>query len=146
MDRGPDAQRAAAEQGRSGARALIDSATRDCLVTGYEPFIETLSLPDPNDRHVLAAATVGRCDVIVTANGKDLPAAILLPLGIGVQHPDEFLRNHLTLAPGVVCGAIRKVRARLRKPPYSVREYLSLLTRQGLVATVRQLDQFVDLL
>jgi hypothetical protein len=47
-------------------RALMDSHIRDCLVSGYESQIPTLELPDPDDRHVLAAAIVGRCDVIVT--------------------------------------------------------------------------------
>ena len=41
-------------------RDLMDTATRDSLVTGYEALIDTLSLPDPDDRHVLAAAIVGR--------------------------------------------------------------------------------------
>jgi hypothetical protein len=108
--------------------------------------IDTLSLPDPNDRHVLAAAIVGRCDVIVTQNQKDFPDEALAPLDIEAQHPDEFLCNHLSLAPGVVCGAVRKVRARLQKPPYSVEEYLATLTRQGLVATVTELQPFADLL
>jgi hypothetical protein len=54
--------------------------------------------------------------------------------------------NHLSLAPGVVCGAVRKVRARLRNPPFSVEDYLATLTRQGLVATVGELQSFVDLL
>jgi len=36
----------------------MDKATRDSLVTGYEALIDTLSLPDPDDRHVLAAAIV----------------------------------------------------------------------------------------
>ena len=34
-------------------------AVDDCLVTGYEDLIESLSLPDPDDRHVLAAADLG---------------------------------------------------------------------------------------
>jgi hypothetical protein len=75
-------------------RDLMDSNTRDALVTGYESLIPTLQLPDPNDRHVLAAAIVGRCDVIVTANLKDFPYAVLVPFGIEAQHPDEFLCNH----------------------------------------------------
>jgi hypothetical protein len=36
--------------------ALMNKAVADCLVTGYEHLIDQLSLPDPNDRHVLAAA------------------------------------------------------------------------------------------
>ena len=46
-------------------RDLMDKATRDSLIAGYESLIPALSLPDPNDRHVLAAAIVGHCDVIV---------------------------------------------------------------------------------
>jgi hypothetical protein len=34
----------------------MNEVVRDCLVTGYEDSIESLSLPDPDDRAVLAAA------------------------------------------------------------------------------------------
>jgi hypothetical protein len=53
-------------------RSLMDSAVRDCLVMGYAGLIPSLSLPDPDDRHVLAAAIVGRCDVICYAESKRL--------------------------------------------------------------------------
>ncbi len=89
---------------------------------------------------------MGRCDVIVTQNLKDFPEAALARFEIEAQHPEEFLCNHLSLAPGVFCGAVRKVRARLLKPSYSVEEYLATLTRQGLVATVRELQSLADLL
>lgn len=105
-----------------------------------------LTLPDPDDRHVLAAAIVGRCDAIVTQNQKDFPKEALAPFGIETQHPDDFFRNQLSLAPGLACSALRKVRARLKNPPKSVDEYLSILTQQGLVATVADLEQFADLL
>jgi len=49
-------------------RDLMNDAVRDCLITGYEDLIPALTLPDPDDRHILAAAIVGRCDVIVTRN------------------------------------------------------------------------------
>jgi predicted nucleic acid-binding protein len=142
MRRDPPPDRAALER----TRKLMDQATRDSLVTGYEPLIASLTLPDPDDRHVLAAAIVGRCDVIVTQNRRDFPEAALAPFAIEAQHPDVFLYNHLSLAPGVVCSAVRKVRARLRNPPFSVEDYLATLTRQGLVATVGELQSFVDLL
>lgn len=127
-------------------RDLMDRATRDCLATGYKSLILALTLPDPDDRHVLAAAIVGRCDTIVTQNLKDFPPEALAPFGIETQHPDDFFRNQLSLAPDLVCSALRKVRARLKNPPKSVDEYLSILTQQGLVATVADLEQFADLL
>lgn len=127
-------------------RDLMDTAVRDALVTGYESLIPTLALPDPDDRHVIAAAIVGRCDVIITQNLKDFPEHLVSPFGIEIQHPDEFLGNLLSLAPGAFCGAIQKVRARLKNPSYSVDEYLAILTQQGLVATVAELEQFSALI
>jgi hypothetical protein len=44
-------------------RELMDTAVPDCLVTGYQSLIDSLKLPDPQDRHVLAAAIVGRASV-----------------------------------------------------------------------------------
>ena len=60
----------------------MDRATRDCLVVGYEKLVPSLRLPDPNDRHVLAAAIAGSCDVIVTQNLRDFPKSCLAPYGI----------------------------------------------------------------
>jgi hypothetical protein len=138
----PHRNRAALER----TRDMMDCATRDCLVTGYESLIPSLTLPDSDDRHVLAAAIVGKCDVIVTQNLQDFPITALEPFGIEVQHPDEFLVNHLNLASGIFCGAIRTIRKRLVNPPYSVCEYLDTLTQQGLVATVAELEMFTELL
>lgn len=138
----PHRNRAALER----TRDLMDSKTRDCLVTSYEALIPVIELPDPNDRHVLAAAIVGRCDVIVTQNLKHFPEAALVPYGINAQHPDVFLCYHLNLAQGLFCGAVQKVRARLQKPPYAIEEYLDTLTRNGLVATASELRPFAHLL
>ncbi len=134
----PHRDRAALER----TRDLMDQATRDCLITGYEPLIMGLALPDPDDRHVLAAAIVGRCDAIITFNQKDFPPSTLASYGIETQHPDDFCRSQLSLAPGLVCSALRKVRARLKNPPKNADEYLAILTQQGLVATVAELEQF----
>lgn len=138
----PHRDRAALER----TRDLMDKNVRDCLVTGYESLIPSLDLPDPDDGHVLAAAIVGRCDAIVTQNLKDFPPEVLAPFGIETQHPDDFFCNQLSLAPGLVCSALRKVRARLKTPPKTAEEYLAILTQQGLVATVAELEQFSDLI
>lgn len=142
LRREPHRDRAKLEQ----TRDRMDAATRDAVVTGYEAMIPGLTLPDENDRHVLAAAIAGRCDVIVTQNLKHFPESTLSAFDIEAQHPDEFLSNHLNLAPGIFCSAVAKVRARLTNPPYSVEDYLATLTRQGLVATVAELEAFAELL
>jgi len=54
-------------------RELMNRAIRDVVVTGYEPLIEVLDLPDAGDRHVLAAAIKANAQIIVTENTKDFP-------------------------------------------------------------------------
>ncbi len=71
-------------------RTLMNEAVRNCLVTGYEELISSLSLPDPDDRHVLAAAIRARADVIVTFNLSDFPVETLAGFNIEARHPDDF--------------------------------------------------------
>lgn len=127
-------------------RDLMDQSVRDCLITGYQDLASTFILPDQDDAHVLAAAIVGRCDVIITRNLKDFPEMILQQYDLVAQDPDEFLCNHLSLAPGHFCTSIRTVRHRLQNPPKTGDEYLDILTGHGLVATAAELRQFKNLI
>ena len=68
-------------------RELMCASVRDCLVTGYEPLIDVLELPDPNDRHVLAAAIRSRAQIIVTNNLRDFPSDQTVPLGCRSENP-----------------------------------------------------------
>lgn len=61
------------EQQASRLRERMNAAVRDCLVVGYEPLVEVLDLPDPDDRHVLAAAIKVNAQLIVTWNRRDFP-------------------------------------------------------------------------
>jgi len=72
-------------------RDLMDAHAKDARVTGYELLIDTLDLPDPDDRHVLAAAICCGADAIVTFNLKDFPKDKLAHYGIEVIHPDDFI-------------------------------------------------------
>jgi predicted nucleic acid-binding protein len=123
-------------------RDLMNAHSRDALITGYEQLIGILDLPDPNDRHILAAAIKGRADLIVTANLKDFPAEALEPWGIEARHPDEFLVNQFHLSQPDFLQAVRTVRQRLKNPPKSVEEYLDTLRAQGLLATVKAIEPF----
>jgi predicted nucleic acid-binding protein len=124
-------------------RALMDEHAIDALVTGYEALIPSLQLPDPNDRHVLAAAIRARADVIVTANLRDFPAGLLAPLAMEAQHPDEFVLHLLDLSPTLVVKAAQDHRQSLKNPAMSVEAYLTALERQGLTQTVSMLREYI---
>ncbi len=122
-------------------RALMNASGLDCLVSGYAHLVAGLQLPDERDRHVLAAAI--RCDaaVIVTCNQRDFPAVYLGQFGVDAQHPDEFISDLLAADQENVLRSVRQVRSRLRNPMLSVEEYLDILSRQALPATVAALDR-----
>ena len=109
----PDLRREKLER----TRPLMDEHAPDALVAGYHHIIPGLTLPDPNDRHVLAAAICGHADVIVTINLKDFPAQAIKSFGIEAQHPDEFILHLINLAPGRVLKAAEDHRISLKKPP-----------------------------
>jgi len=125
-------------------RQLMDAHADHCLVTGYEGIIGRLALPDPGDRHVLAAAIVGRVEAIVTFNKTDFPDEVLGSFGMEAIHPDDFLSGQIDLDRAPVVTAVRRVRARLRNPPRTAREYLDALVKQRLPATVSLLEQDID--
>lgn len=127
-------------------RSLMDAAVPDCLVTGFEGLIESLELPDPNDRHVLAAAIRCGAQIIVTKNLKDFPSEILEQFGIEAQHPDEFLDYQFGLRPNLVVRAAKEQRKRWKNPPLTAEEYLERLSSQGLVVTAEKLGDYMDLI
>jgi len=114
------------------------------MVTGYESLIPSLALPDPDDRHVLAAAIVGRADVIVTRNIGDFPDEFLLRYDIEAQHPDAFLRHIIDRAPALVVNAVRAQQASMTRPPFSMAKLLALFERVGLAETVAELRRLIE--
>ena len=126
-------------------RRLMDQAAPDALVTGYEPLIESIELPDPDDRHVLAAAIRCGASVIVTLNLADFPAHALANFRIEAQHPDDFVLALLDAFPDFVLEAARTHRASLKNPPKTQEEYLAEHNAQGLEKSVSVLrDLTVD--
>lgn len=127
-------------------RDLMNSNVRDCLVDGYQELISGLSLPDKNDRHVLAAAIHSGCSVIVTYNLKDFPSKILGKYDIEAQHPDEFISHLIDLDTDTVCFALKRHRLTLKNPPKTVNEYLDTLSKYSLSKTINQLRPFENVL
>jgi hypothetical protein len=121
---------------------LMDQAIPDACVHDYEDLITGLTLPDCDDRHVLAAAIRCGASVIVTFNQKDFPCKTLEPFGIEAQHPDEFVDNLFGLDPAAVVAAAPKQRRQLKMPAMDVETFLDLLQRQGLVKSVQALSGY----
>lgn len=121
---------------------LMDRAIPDGLVDGYQDLITGLRLPDPDDRHVLAAAIHCGASVIVTFNQRDFPAELLTSYGVESQHPDEFVDNLFDLDAAVVVAAAQRQRAQLKNPPADVDSYLETLFRQGLVQSAKALATY----
>jgi len=127
-------------------RDLMDAHVRDAKVIGYEGLIEVLQLPDPKDRHVLAAAIRCNADAIVTFNLKDFPEAALAQYEIDVIHPDDFIYYQIDMAPARCCEALRNQRLALQNPAYTVDEFLATLQKQQLPQTVSKLREFIGFL
>jgi predicted nucleic acid-binding protein len=68
-------------------RTLMGAAVRDWKISGYEPLIDAVKLPDPDDRHVFAAAIRARAQVIVTSNLQPLPYRRATSVGHRAQVP-----------------------------------------------------------
>ncbi len=110
---------------------LMNRHIDDCLVTGYEHRIESLNLPDENDRHVLAAAIECGASIIVTANLGDFPAETLITSGIKPMTADEFLCDLLDTyedtGERVLEEAVRAIKCRLKNPAMSWSQYFECL-------------------
>ena len=68
-------------------------------------------LPDPNDVHVLAAASDAGADRLVTLNIRDFPRSDVAGEGILLQSPDPFLMDLFAADAEAVARAVETVRA-----------------------------------
>ena len=116
----------------SARRDAMIAAIEDSLVEEFEDLIPTLTLPDADDRHVLAAAIKAEATLIITFNLKDFPPAMLATYGVAAIHPDEFVTALLNEMPADVVTVLQQMRARRRRPAISAEDFLLLLERQGL--------------
>jgi predicted nucleic acid-binding protein len=96
----------------------------EAMVTNYEPLIPSMT-NDAKDRHVLAAAIVGRADVIVTNNEKHFPSSSCEPYNIDVQSADQFLCYQWDVEdPVAVISILEHWASVLENPPYTLEDLL----------------------
>ena len=126
------------EQLQSTIRGM-DLAFPDSNVENYESLISSITLPDVNDRHVVAAAIRSKANVIVTYNLKDFPHSVTSEFDLEIQHPDIFLINVFDLNPGKATDAFKKLVKRLKNPPKSYADVLEKLAKSDLKEIIEKL-------
>jgi predicted nucleic acid-binding protein len=127
-------------------RRLMDASVLDAVVTGYEPLIPSLMLPDPDDRHVLAAAIVCKASCIVTFNLTDFPSKELAPYGLHAVHPDDFLLDVESIDPSAFAAAVRADLLHYRAPPQVLEDYVAALVTAGVPQIAEQIRQLALIL
>jgi len=130
---------------RSQQRAMHEHFA-EAIVTGHEPLVPALNLPDPDDRHVLAAAIQCGAQHIVTENLTDFPADILEQFEIEAIDADEFLSRTFDLYPSEALAVLRTLRKHYNNPPFSPPEFILDLTAKGLPKLAARARQHRDFL
>lgn len=103
-----------------------------------------LDLPDPNDRHVLAAAILAGADRIITLNLRDFPAWALAGHGLRALHPDLFLLDLWRAHPRAVAESVGAVHAKARRLSGEDLALRGLLKRAQLPRLGKALERWPD--
>lgn len=109
----------------------MDGAIEDALVEGWEPLERSIELPDPNDRHVVAAALRVRANAIITENIKDFPETVLGSLGLETIWLDDFLLDQYDLNPSATRRVVLEQAAAMTQPQVELDVLLARLGRSG---------------
>jgi predicted nucleic acid-binding protein len=121
-------------------RAFMDMAIGNDLIENYDRHIESLILPDPDDRHVLAAAIEAEAEILLTYNLRDFPEMVVATYGISVLQPDNFLCLFIRKEAETVLLVIEEIRVKRKPPEISQTKLLEKLARLSIPGFVRMLQ------
>lgn len=122
-------------------RELLVQAIPESLVDDFHKLIRSLLLPDPDDRHVFAAAITCKARTIVTMNLRDFPDYALSKYGITAVHPDNFVLDLIDRYPDKITSIIAQQSSALRRPPISIAQVLSKLEQCGLTNSTERIRE-----
>ncbi|MGC6400293.1 PIN domain-containing protein [Sphingomonas sp. FW199] len=124
----------------------IRNAFPESCVEGGQSLIDSLNLPDENDRHVLATAIRTGAEHIVTENLRDFPDDALAQYGITAVSADDFLSSTYELYPSEGLAALRTMRRAYRQPCLTPSEFIFDLQVKGLPKLASMLRESIDVL
>ena len=103
--------------------------------------VRHLTLPDPNDRHVIAAAVAAEVDLICTDDRTGFPPKVMADFGIDITTPDSLLSALIEQAPDAMLNAHRMAVSRL--PGASDHSTIAALKRAGAIRTAHLMESLL---
>jgi hypothetical protein len=122
-------------------RRLMDDALPTAMVSGYENHIPEANLPDPNDRHVVAAGIAAAATIILTWNLRHFPAKELTKFGLRRETPDAFLSGLYDKVPDLTIGSLANARRNLTKTRVSASDFIKILNSQKLIELAKRAEK-----
>ena len=122
----------------------MNRAFPDADVKHFEPLIDSLTLPDANDRHVLAAGICCRANYISTFNLKDFPKSRLKPFDIEAISPDTLIMELIDQDQEKVLHAFQNQVRFLKNPPKTPQQVVSALLKCGLKKTSTWIEMTIE--
>ena len=98
-----------------------------------------LTLPDPDDVHVLQAALAAEATSLLTFNLTDFPEDVCRRVGIEVLHPDAFLIRLHQAQPEVLQQTLLRLQRQKVRPALSWQDLAGAFERAGLTQFSRML-------
>jgi predicted nucleic acid-binding protein len=120
-------------------RALMDRAIDHDLIENYQRHIVDINIPDPNDRHVLAAAIEAGAEILLTYNLRDFPNSKVAMYGVTVIHPDNLLGELIAEESKTVLSVIEEMRLKRQRPEISQLQLLESFSRLNIPGFVGML-------
>lgn len=106
------------------ARAEMENAFPGANFDPDPHTLATVTLPDMNDVHVVAAAVAAQARTIVTYDTHHFPASALYPLALRKETPDAFCARLFVETQAEVVEGARSHRTSLKRPSYDPDSYL----------------------
>lgn len=129
--------------GIARSEQLMRQSYEDCwLETGsYEMFIDKINLPDPDDRHVVAAAIACKAQSIVTDDLGHFPDSELDRFDLERMTADDFLATAFDLYPNRAVSILANHRGMLKRSNPSPERYVDLLQKRKLPKLAARADE-----
>jgi hypothetical protein len=119
----------------------MEQALPAAMVAGYENHVSAIDLPDPNDRHVVAAGIAAAASIILTWNVRHFPAKELKKFGLRRETPNTLLCAIYDEVPDLMIGSLANARRNLTRSGVSASDFIKVLRGQKLVGLAKRAER-----